>query len=207
MKIATLGVFGWMMSSTMAFAPSLYENGSRLSSMEMVKESSRSEFLSVMGAAVMLGGNVLPANAAKYGSFGADSPNVLDPKTAIVDSDILASTSVQASISSVKKYLSSVQGMQAVLKQDSQANIGPSIRNDLDFVALRSDLNTLNSAFDEDTQRGTDRLIRIILQDITELETANKQKDGVARSERRLAIMNGKLEKLNQAFSDYLAFI
>lgn len=195
------------MSSTMAFAPSLYENGSRLSSMEMVKESSRSEFLSVMGAAVMLGGNVLPANAAKYGSFGADSPNVLDPKTAIVDSDILASTSVQASISSVKKYLSSVQGMQAVLKQDSQANIGPSIRNDLDFVALRSDLNTLNSAFDEDTQRGTDRLIRIILQDITELETANKQKDGVARSERRLAIMNGKLEKLNQAFSDYLAFI
>lgn len=67
-------------------------------------------------------------------------------------------------------------------------------------------MNTLNSAFDEDTQRGTDRLVRLIMQDITELETANKQKEGVKRSEKRLGIMFGKLDKLEKAFGDYLAF-
>lgn len=148
-----------------------------------------------------------PANAAKYGSFGAGSPEVLDPKTAIVDDEILASEAVQKAFASVKTYKASVDSMKDTLTKDNQADIGSSIRSDLDFVQLRQDLNTLNTAFDEDTQRGTDRLVRLIMQDVTELETANKQKPGVQRSEKRLAIMNGKLEKLNKAFSDYLAFV
>jgi hypothetical protein len=60
--------------------------------------------------------------------------------------------------------------------------------------------------FDEDTQRGTDRLIRIILQDITELSVASKLKAGISRSERRIEAINKKLEKLSKAFEDYLAF-
>jgi len=96
--------------------------------------------------------------------------------------------------------------MQSDLKGNSQADIGPTVRAKFDFVKLRADLNTANSAFDEDTQRGTDRIARLILQDITELETANRQKDGVARSEKRLTIMTKKLDKLSKAFSDYLAF-
>merc|ERR1712127_856874 len=99
------------------------------------------------------------------------------------------------------------ESIKATLAGNKQADVGPAIRKDLDFVALRSDLNTLNTAFDEDTQRGTDRLVRLIMQDVTELETANKQKDGVQRSEKRLSIMVGKLAKLNKAFSDYLAFV
>ncbi len=148
-----------------------------------------------------------PANAAKYGSFGAGSPEVLDPKSAIVDDEILASEAVQKSVAAVKNYKNAVQDMSARLKKDDQADIGAIIRKDFDFVQLRADLNTLNTAFDEDTQRGTDRLVRLILQDITELETANRQKEGVARSEKRLSIMFGKLDKLDKAFSDYLAFV
>jgi len=148
-----------------------------------------------------------PANAAKYGSFGAGSPEVLDPATAIIDDEILASEAVQKAFASVKTYKASVEAMKASLDKDDQADIGPAIRKELDFVQLRADLNTLNTAFDEDTQRGTDRLVRLIMQDVTELETANKQKAGVKRSEIRLNIMCGKLEKLNKAFSDYLAFV
>jgi len=148
-----------------------------------------------------------PANAAKYGSFGAGSPEVLDPKSAIVDDEILASEIVQKAVSAVKGYKASTESMKATLSSNGQADIGPVIRSDFDFVKLREDLNTLNTAFDEDTQRGTDRLVRLIMQDVTELETANRQKPGVERSEKRLAIMNGKLDKLSKAFSDYLAFV
>ena len=148
-----------------------------------------------------------PASAAKYGGFGAGSPEVIDPKSAIVDEEILATDAVQKSLAGIKSYVSSVKSMQATLSSDGQADIGSTIRKDFDFVQLRTTLNTLNSAFDEDTQRGTDRIIRIILQDITELEASNKVKEGGVRSERRLGIMNGKLAKLEKAFNDLLAFV
>lgn len=147
-----------------------------------------------------------PANAAKYGAFGSSSPEVLDPKSAIIDDDIAKTKPVLNSIQSIKAYLEAVKSMQSALASDSQANIGPTIRKEFDFVKLRGDLNTANTPFDEDTQRGTDRLSRLILQDITELEAANRQKEGVPRSEKRLTIMTKKLDKLTIAFSDYLAF-
>ena len=171
-------------------------------------ESSRLEFMqqsvAAMSAFALFPSN---ANAAKYGKVGRGSPEVLDPKSAIVDDEIMASQPVQDAFAAVKTYKSAVVNMKAALDKNNQADIGASVRKDLDLVKLRADLNTLNTAFDEDTQRGTDRLVRLIFQDVNELETANRQKEGVTRSEKRLAIMYGKLEKLNKAFSDYLAFV
>lgn len=109
-------------------------------------------------------------------------------------------------LQSIKEYQETVKQLKSTLQSDDQADIGPAIRQKLDFVKLRVDLNTLNSAFDEDTQRGTDRLIRLTLQDITELDSANKQKPNVPRSEKRIAIMIGKLDKLSKSFSDYIKF-
>ena len=97
--------------------------------------------------------------------------------------------------------------MKATLESDPQADIGSAIRRELDFSKLRSDLNAANEAFDEDTQRGTDRIIRVILQDITELETANRQKPGIPRSEIRLGNMKAKLDKLGKAFGEYLTMV
>ena len=146
------------------------------------------------------------ANAAKYGGFGAGSPEVIDPKDAIVDEDVLKSDSVQKGIASVRGYKQSVSDMKATLASDNQADIGPKIRKDFDFSAVRTDLNAINAALDEDTQRGTDRIVRAILQDITELEVTQKQKPGVPRSETRLNNVCKKLEKLEKSFDDYLAF-
>lgn len=146
------------------------------------------------------------ANAAKYGGIGAGSPNVMDPKEAIIDTDILASNSVQNAIKAINNYQAAVKAMLEALDKNPQTDIGGYVRKEFDFVKVRSELNTINAAFDEDTQRGTDRIIRNILQDITEVETANKQKDGVARSERRLDILKGKLVKLDAGFSEFLSF-
>lgn len=177
----------------------------------MNAESSRSDFLKgVAAAAASVPFFQLaapqPASAAKYGGFGAGSPEVLSPKEAIVDSDVLKSGAVQDALGKVKSYSTVVKELSAALEKDPQADLGPAIRKNLDFVQLRTALNTLNSAFDEDTQRGTDRLIRLVMQDITELETSNRQKDGVTRSDRRLGIMKGKLEKLDASFNEFLAF-
>ena len=44
----------------------------------------------------------------------------------------------------------------------------------------------VNTALDEDTQRGTDRLIRATIQDITEIEVSGILKPGIPRSERKV---------------------
>ena len=172
------------------------------------KSTSRAAFLQTIGAAAVSSVTLLPnvANAAKYGKLGAGSPEVLDPKDADVDMDILASAEVQKALSAIKGYASAIEEMKATLKADSQADIGAAVSKNLERSQLRTDLNTFNTAFDEDTQRGTDRIIRIIVQDISELEISNKQKPGVPRSQIRLDNLNGKLNKLSKAFGELLAF-
>jgi hypothetical protein len=146
------------------------------------------------------------AQAAKYGAIGASPAGVLDPKDAIVDDELFASAAVQKAFKEVKGYSAMVGEMKSALTANSQVNLGPVIRKQFDFAKLRADLNTFNSAFDEETQRGTDRLVRGIIQDLTELEKANEQKDGIERSERRVSNVNAKLDKLQCAFNDIIAF-
>jgi hypothetical protein len=67
---------------------------------------------------------------------------------------------------------------------------------------LRMTLNKYNGAFAEDTQRGTDRLIRNILQDVTELEreaivkAKGRPETKVRLIERRLAATERDLKEL-----------
>mmetsp|Transcript_31280 Transcript_31280/g.37227 ORF Transcript_31280/g.37227 Transcript_31280/m.37227 type:complete len:216 (+) Transcript_31280:65-712(+) len=198
--------------SSMAFAPTPSFGGKQqsmeLSMSQSDQSTTRLQFLQTTTLATLLTtiASTSPANAAKYGAFGAGSPEVLDPKSAVIDADVLATDSVQNAIASLKVYLGAVNSMQSELKGNNQADIQPTLRGKFELGKLRADLNTANTAFDEDTQRGTDRIGRLILQDITELEVANKQKPGIERSEKRLTIMTKKLDKLSKAFSDYLAF-
>ena len=206
--ITALSIAATIGSST-AFAPTPSFGAKQQSTMELsMSQSTRLQFLQTTTLATLLTTltSTSPANAAKYGSFGAGSPEVLDPKTAVTDPDVLATDAVQNAIKSLKIYLDAVKEMQGELKGNAQADIQPILRAKFELGKLRADLNTANTAFDEDTQRGTDRIGRLILQDITELEVANKQKPGIERSEKRLTIMVKKLEKVSKAFSDYLAF-
>lgn len=211
MKISGVLSTAAMLGSASAFSPNVSSSISHKStalSMSTPPTTTRLQFLQTATIATVLSTLpfTAPANAAKYGAFGASSPEVLDPKSAIIDDEILKSEPVQTAIACLRGYLEAVTSIQSELKGNGQADIGPSVRAKFDFVKLRADLNTAGTALDEDTQRGTDRIARLILQDITELETANRQKDGVARSEKRLAIMTKKLDKLAKAFKDYLAF-
>jgi hypothetical protein len=48
--------------------------------------------------------------------------------------------------------------------KDSQAELRERIKKSLPIASVRNSLNKYNSAFSEDTQRGTDRLIRAVVQ-------------------------------------------
>jgi hypothetical protein len=170
--------------------------------------STRGEFFAQMAGIVAVSAVAFPgvASAAKYGPIGATPSGVLDPKDSIVDDEIFKSSAVQSAFKEVKEYAALVGEMKSALATNSQVNLRPVLLKQFDFGKLRSSLNTLNTAFDEETQRGTDRLIRGIIQDLTELETTNEQKDGIERSERRVGNMNAKLDKLQCAFNDFIAF-
>eukprot|EP00520_Triparma_pacifica_P005134 CAMPEP_0118645120 /NCGR_PEP_ID=MMETSP0785-20121206/7323_1 /TAXON_ID=91992 /ORGANISM="Bolidomonas pacifica, Strain CCMP 1866" /LENGTH=94 /DNA_ID=CAMNT_0006536965 /DNA_START=291 /DNA_END=575 /DNA_ORIENTATION=+ len=92
-----------------------------------------------------------------------------------------------------------------MLTSDSQADLIPGIRSTFEFSKLRSDLNILGTAFDEDTQRSIDRISRLIIQDVQELEAASAFKGG-GRSEIRKGNVERKLVKLEGAFGELLAF-
>jgi hypothetical protein len=172
-------------------------------------EQSRQQFLAQSAAAAFatLAVSAQPAYAAKYGGFGAGSPEVLDPTRADIDQGILKGGDVQQAITDIKGFQSKVRNMQASLQSDPQVNIKSTLIKEFDFAKLRSTFNTYNKPFEEDTQRGTDRLIRVILQDITELDLAATLKSGIPRSDKRVTVMTGKLSKLDQAFDDLLAFV
>jgi hypothetical protein len=147
--------------------------------------------------------------AAQYGGFGYGSPEVLDPAsgTVEIDSSALQSSSVQKAISDLRQYQAGIQKMQAALNAEPQSNFHMVLLKNFDPASLRTTLNTYGTVFDEDTQRGIDRLIRVILQDVTELDIANSVVEGTTRSPRRVGTLQSKFTKLNQAFTDLLAFV
>lgn len=172
--------------------------------------TTRGDFLNQIAATFVVVGGIstagfAPAPANAGWATGPGSA-VLDPKDAIVDEEIFKTSVVQKALKSVKAYSSSVTEMKKTLTSNSQVDLKPIIRKEFDLGKVRADLNSLNSAFEEDTQKGTDRLIRVILQDLNELEVTNAQKDGVPRSEIRVSKMNGKLDKLQVAFDSFLKF-
>ena len=77
----------------------------------------------------------------------------------------------------------------------------------MSFVGdVRTDLNKFNEAFSEDTQRGTDRLIRVVLQDITELKKDAIIADGKTRGDIKVSIIQKRLESTKKALSELIAF-
>jgi hypothetical protein len=64
-----------------------------------------------------------------------------------------------------------------------------------------------NEAFSEDTQRGTDRLIRNIIQDLTELDREAIVKPGKQRSEVKVKAVEKRLTAAADALEQLSAFI
>ena len=78
-------------------------------------------------------------------------------------------------LTSIRKYRDGIASLSSDIKGNPQTDLYSRVRKELDVSSLRDSLNKVNTVFSEDTQRGTDRLVRIILQDVNELEVASRQ--------------------------------
>ncbi|CAM9337482.1 unnamed protein product [Chrysoparadoxa australica] len=155
------------------------------------------------GLAVGLTGEAKGAGAAAYFGKEGNYPGVIKPEDAVKEN--AAGSDFTAAGNDFKKYLQAVQSMQSELQKNSQADLRKPLEA-FEFDKIRKSLNSLNNVFDEDTQRGTDRLGRVLLQDTVELIEAAKMKPDVPRTARRVDLLSKKLVKLERELEELSKF-
>ncbi|KAG5193158.1 hypothetical protein JKP88DRAFT_214451 [Tribonema minus] len=146
------------------------------------------------------------ASAAKYFGDKNDYPEVVKPEDAVKDDAAFGSAETKSAVSDIKGYKQAVVELQSALKADPQADLRSQLKRSFEYSKLRTSLNTAGAAFDEDSQRGLDRITRLILQDAVEFEEASKLKPGTTRNQRKLSLMTTKLTKLSSELDEMLKF-
>lgn len=191
--------------------------------------SSRRDFGAAFGAAVAAAAVVpAPALAANYFGEKYSYSETIDPKVrlrrrstaprlasdpppspqaAVIEGDVGA---VSGDLTKVKGWADTARKFAAAVEASPQADVGADVKKAFPLGKMRLSLNTVASVFDEDTQRGTDRLIRNVLQDVAEAldAAAFKTKDGAtyARSERKVSVLKRKLAELADDLDEIVKF-
>ena len=147
-----------------------------------------------------------PTFAANYGGFSSTYAEVVSPQDAVINKDMLSSDGVKSGFDALEKYRSVIAGLKEDLSKDTNTDLSARIKRDLNIGVVRSQLNKFNALFSEDTQRGTDRLIRNLLQDITELDRTTVIKSGKIRSETKANIIMKRLTAAEDTLTELKAF-
>ena len=150
-----------------------------------------------------------PVNAVANKSplyLGGSYAEVIDPKDATYNDELKNSEDVKAGVSGLADLTKAVQSIKADLVKDPNVDLVGRIAKDLNAGKIRTVLNKYNQAFSEDTQRGTDRLIRGIVQDVQELERDVVVKAGKPRSESKIKNLTKRLDATESAFKDLAAY-
>ena len=144
--------------------------------------------------------------AANYGGFGSTYAEVIDPKDAQLAEGGVTDEAKQG-LTAIRSYISTIQSAKADLAKDSNVELYARLQKSLDPSVVRTSLNKFNTAFSEDTQRGTDRLIRLVLQDLTELDRETQVKPGKDRAPTKTAIIFKRLTATEDALTSLSAFL
>lgn len=109
-----------------------------------------------------------------------------DAGVVTIDKEQLAKPELQAGLKDLAANKGKVEALYAGFKENNNLQLSASIQS-FSIVKLRDDLNKLTLALDEDTQLKTDKLVRVIIQDLVELEQATRLKEGAARTPKKNA--------------------
>jgi hypothetical protein len=131
------------------------------------------------------------------------------PQDAEIDDDLIKSGKVQGSLKKIKGYKAATASLKSQFDSNTNLNLIPTIRKDLDVSELRNDLNNVGTAFDDETQQTTDRILRAILYDVTELENVATPKKGaeINRSAKRIKAINQWFSKIDNDLTDFLSYV
>ena len=117
----------------------------------------------------------------------------------------LAKPEVQAGLKNLQATRDKINALYDGFKQNQNLQLTASISS-FSIVKLRDDLNKLTTALDEDTQIKTDKIVRVIIQDLVELEQATKLKEGTDRTPKRVAATNKWFTQTLGDFDKFLAY-
>lgn len=138
---------------------------------------------------------------------GVYSMEIVKAGDAVLDTDALNSGAVKRALDDFKGYAVGIVKIKAALEQDSQFDVVRIVRSNYDFVKVRATFNAMTPIWDEETQRGVDRVMRGILQDLVELEAAAKFNDEGKRTPKKLALTTEKLQKTDGDFRKLFAYL
>ena len=162
-------------------------------------------FAAASVALTLGGGSVLPVHAANYGGFGSTYAEVIDPKD-VQYSGSASSEDVKSGLASLKSFKAAIGTMKADLSKDTNIELTSRVKKELPIGKVRNSLNKFNGAFTEDTQRGTDRLIRNLVQDLAELDRETLVKAGKTRSDAKVSAITKRLSAAEDALTGLEAF-
>ena len=160
----------------------------------------------VLAAALGLGASgAAPAWAGYVTSLGIVTTS---PKDAERDDELFATKQVQDGIAGLKGYQTAAKSLQASFEKDKNMALIPAIRKEFDFAAVRDNLNTVATVFDDQTQLTIDRQNRAVLYDLTELENAARFKKGeTERTVKKVENVNKWFVKLDTDLNTLLAYL
>ena len=175
-----------------------------LSPVQKTEVGRRSIALSTL-ATVVAATTSAPENAVAYrGIYGMD---IVGAKEAVLDPEALKSAGVQDAIKSLRSFESVAADLKKSLASDSQFDVQKVLRKDFEITKIRNTFNDLTVLFDKDTQKGTDIIQRGIIQDLVEIDNNSKLTPGKPRSDKKLAFLTDKLDKLQEAFQKLDAYL
>merc|ERR1712127_1036541 len=123
-----------------------------------------------------------------------------------INKEAVADAKIQKAIGELKETRQSLSALYEEFKKDKNADLADGVA-EFEITTLRNDLNAITfAAFDEDTQILTDRLSRNIIQDLVELETAVKLKEGATRSPKRVASTQKRFSSALENLDKFLAY-
>jgi hypothetical protein len=132
--------------------------------------------------------------------FGDASPAATEIDTAVRDS-----SAVQADLAKVQKYAAMAKELNAKVLSDPQADV-KALVSAFNRAELRTSLNSVNSIFSEDFQKNSDRIVRNIIQDLSEIDSVVGLKPGVERSRKKIISVERFCSKLEKDLNEFLLY-
>jgi hypothetical protein len=138
---------------------------------------------------------------------GYNAPDRTAPGSVTVDAEVMKRPETKAALKKLSDYDALIKDTAAQFKADPMSyDVAAKVKSSFKVDDIRSSLNIVNEAFDEDTQRVTDKVVRGIIQDIGEVITNSTVKPGTSRTSKKIDRTTQWLSKISGDFDYLLAF-
>lgn len=138
---------------------------------------------------------------------GFNAPELTNPSGVVVDQTVLGTAEAKEALEKLRGY----KGLVEKVVTDFEAapatfDVAATFKKDVKIDGIRMVLNVVNEAFDEETQKQTDKVVRGIIQDVGELQYNGGVKEGAQRTPKKIERTRQWLTKISSDVTYLAAF-